>query len=58
MKNTKMTDEMNWEEFKRWADEYIIDQFLDRGIRGIRDGIYVVMTALLCNKVIGGKSKK
>jgi len=54
----KTPEEMNFSEFQRWASEYVVGEFLEKGIKGIKDGLYLVITAVLYNKVFGGESKK
>ena len=54
----KTTEQMNCYEFQRWASEYVVGEFLEKGIKGIKDGLYMVITASLHNKVFGGESKK
>lgn len=49
---------MNFNEFQRWASEYVVGEFLENGIKGIKDGLYMVIVAALHNKVFGGESKK
>lgn len=53
----KMADEMDFEEFVRWATEYIVDRFLSDGLKGIRSGIHMVVNEVARNKVFGGGKK-
>lgn len=54
----KPCDKMDFEEFARWAQEYIVTCFLDRGLGGIKDGIRTVIIQVNQNTVFGGAKKK
>lgn len=54
----KTCDKMNYKEFIRWAQEYIVTCFLDEGLKGIKSGIEQVIIQINQNTVFGGRSKK
>jgi hypothetical protein len=51
----KTTDVMNPEEFNRWAAEYVVTEFLEKGIKGIKNSLRVVIICVCNNTVFGGK---
>lgn len=53
----KFATEMDYEEFINWAIEYVIDSFLENGLKGIRSGIHMVVHQCILNEVFGGKKK-
>lgn len=45
--------EMNFEEFVRWAQEYAIDKFLEDGIKGLKNAIWMIADQSARNEVFG-----
>lgn len=59
MNKEKTCDEMDFNEFNRWACEYVITEFLENGIKGIKSGMHMVLLQVAQNKEFGGgKSDK
>lgn len=57
MKSQKFATEMNYNEFVRWAIEYVVEHFLDSGLKGIRSAVEMVVNQAAMNEVFGGKKK-
>jgi hypothetical protein len=55
--HNKFATEMDYNGFVRWAIEYIMDRFLDKGLTGIRNGVEMVIQQAAMNEVFGGKRK-
>jgi hypothetical protein len=60
MKNDKdeakhITD-MDYSEYSRWAKEYMVGEFLDKGLKGISDSLYHVLWGAKENKIWGGRN--
>jgi len=53
----KTTDKMNFEEFNQWANEHVVAAFLDHGLRGIKDSLWMVVSQAQFNQVWGGSKK-
>ncbi len=53
----KFATEMDYEEFINWAIEYVVNSFLENGLKGIRSGIHMVVHQCTLNEVFGGKKK-
>ena len=49
---------MTYDEFVRWAQEYIVTEFLETGISGIKRGLHTVTQQAALNHVWGGQRKK
>ena len=54
----KDAQDMDFNEFLRWAQEYTIDEFLNKGISGIKSALHLIIGLAAQNKVFGGKKIK
>ena len=54
----KSATEMDFQEFERWAREYLVGQFLDNGLQGMKGGLYVILSQVALNEVWGGNQKQ
>jgi hypothetical protein len=53
----KYVEDMEFEEYVRWAKEHAMTKFLETGISGMNQAIYNIVQATAYNKVFGGKKK-
>lgn len=58
MKPQKFATEMDYNEFVHWAIEYVVEHFLDNGLKGIRSSVELVINQASQNEVFGGGKKK
>jgi len=54
----KFATDMNFEEFVQWAREYVVSEFLDRGLTGVKSAIHTIVNQASMNKVFGGEKQK
>lgn len=54
----KFATEMDYDEFVKWATEYVVEDFLESGLKGIRRSIFMIINQAAANEVFGGKSPK
>jgi len=50
--------EMTFQEFKYWAKEQLMRDFLDKGIKGLDDALWLILNQAMQNTVWGGGKKK
>jgi hypothetical protein len=54
----KPCEDMDFNEFHKWATHYLCDQLIQKGFMGISEGVYMIMEQMLSNKVFGRCPKK
>lgn len=52
--NEKHCYDMDFEEYKRWAREHVIEKFLESGLKGLSVAVHNVVDMTRGNKVFGG----
>ena len=58
MAKEKTCLEMTFQEFKYWAKEQLMRDFLDKGIKGLDDALWLILNQAMQNTVWGGGKKK
>lgn len=53
----KFATEMDYPEFVKWAQVYVLDSLLESGLKGLRQGVEMVVNQAASNEVFGGKKK-
>lgn len=48
---------MDYPEFVKWAQVYVLDSLLESGLKGLRQGVEMVVNQAASNEVFGGKKK-
>jgi hypothetical protein len=54
----KFTNEMDFEEFVKWAQSFVLEQFLESGLKGIKQGIWTVCDQAARNKTFNERFPK
>lgn len=57
MDKPKTCDKMNFQEFRQWAKEVIMREFLKNGLDGLDDALFTILNQVTFNEVFGGAKK-
>lgn len=57
-KNRKFATEMDYDEFCKWATEYMLECFFENGLKGMRNAVLLIINQAANNKVFGGDKHK